>query len=32
MYIHMKLGKSQNSNLHANTFECEFFLQMKTDA
>lgn len=25
MYIQKKLGKSQNSNLHANTFECEFF-------
>lgn len=30
--MYMKLGKGQNSNLHADTFECEFFLQMKTDA
>lgn len=32
MYMYMKLGKGQHSNLHADTFECEFFLQMKTDA
>lgn len=30
--MYMKLGKGQNSNLHADTFECEFFLLMKTDA
>lgn len=30
--MYMKLGKGQHSNLHADTFEFDFFLQMKTDA
>lgn len=29
--MYMKLGKG-HSNLHADTFEFEFFLQRKTDA
>lgn len=29
---YMKLGKGQHSILHADTFEFEFFLQIKTDA
>lgn len=30
--MYMKLGKGQHSILHADTFEFEFFLQIKTDA